>query len=84
MSDHYYCDFILNGRVSVNVVAETDRVLAFHHVFPMWDTHIVIIPKTHVRSLADVHDADLLAELHLVSGRPLSPENPGAKGELTV
>jgi histidine triad (HIT) family protein len=119
MSDDYYCDFILNGRVSVNVVAETERVLAFHHVFRTWDTHIVIIPKTHVRSLADVDDPGLLAELfevviriikeqgfdtsnykvitnggsyqsnqhlhiHLVSGRPLSPESPGSKGELAV
>jgi histidine triad (HIT) family protein len=119
MSDDYYCDFILNGRTPVNVVAETDRVLAFHHVFRTWDTHIVIIPKQHVRSLDGVDDPALLADLfevviriikeqkfdasnykvitnggsyqsnkhlhiHLVSGRPLSPEYPGAKGELAV
>jgi hypothetical protein len=75
---------LTDSQVSVNVLAETDRVLAFQHVFPTWDTHIVMIPKTHVRSLADVDDPDLLAELHLVSGRPLSPEYPGAKGELAV
>ena len=119
MSEDYYCDFVLNGKVPVQVVAETDRVLAFHHVFRTWDTHIVVIPKTHIRSLADVNDAALLAELfqvvigiirdqklsesnykvitnggsyqsnqhlhiHIVSGKPLSPEYPAAKGELAV
>jgi histidine triad (HIT) family protein len=119
MSEDYYCDFILNGKVPVQVVAETDRVLAFHHVFRTWDTHIVVIPKTHIRSLADVDDAALLAELfqvvigiirelklpqsnykvitnggsyqsnqhlhiHIVSGKPLEPEYPAARGEMAV
>ena len=51
MSDDYYCDFILNGRVPVEVVAETDNVLAFHHVFKTWEIHIVLIPKKHIRNL---------------------------------
>lgn len=119
MSEDYYCDSVLSGRVQVERVAETDNVLAFHHVFRTWDTHIVIIPKTHVRSLAEVDDPALLAELfevviriinerhlsasnykvitnggsyqsnqhlhvHLVSGKPLDPDNPHAKGELAV
>ncbi len=54
MSEDYYCDFVLHGKVPVHVVAETDQVLAFHHVFRTWDTHIVVIPKTHIRSLAEI------------------------------
>lgn len=46
MSDDYYCDSILSGRVPVQVVAETENVLAFHHVFPSWETHIVVIPRS--------------------------------------
>ena len=119
MSEDYYCDFILNGKVTVDVVAETDRVLAFRHVFRTWEVHIVVIPKEHVRSLADVTDRDLLAELfqvvievirtqrftdsnykvitnggsfqsnqhlhvHIVSGKPLNPNQEAAKGELAV
>ena len=119
MSDDYYCDSILSGRVPVKVVAETANVLAFHHVFQSWETHIVIIPKKHVRNLVDVDDPGLFAELfqvvvriikdqgfsdsnykvitnggsyqsnqhlhvHLVSGKPLNPENPAQKGELAV
>ena len=66
MKSDFYCDSVLSGRVPVSVVAETDRVLAFHHVFRTWDTHIVVIPKQHVGSLAEVEDPGLLAELFQV------------------
>jgi histidine triad (HIT) family protein len=64
--DDFYCDQILSGRVPVQVVAETETVLAFHHVFRSWDTHIVVIPKRHVGSLSDVEDPHLLSELFRV------------------
>src|SRR4029453_12696352 len=63
MSDDYYCDFILNGKVQVQVVAETENVLAFHHVFRSWDTHIVIIPKKHVLSFVEIQDPGLFSEI---------------------
>jgi histidine triad (HIT) family protein len=119
MGDDYYCESVLSGNVPVQVVAETDNVLAFHHVFQTWEIHIVVFPKKHVRSLVDVEDPELLAEMfqtvvhiikaqrfdqsnykvitkggsyqsnqhlhiHLVSGKPLNPESPAAKGELAV
>lgn len=35
----------------VNIVKETDRVIAFHHTKPTWDVHIVVTPKKHISSL---------------------------------
>lgn len=62
--DDIYCDEILSGRLSVKKVAETERVLAFHHSRPFWPTHIVVIPKSHVSSLiGDDVTHDLLGEL---------------------
>jgi histidine triad (HIT) family protein len=119
MSDDFYCNSVLNGRVPVQVVAETKNVLAFHHTFKTWETHIVIIPKKHIRSLVEVEDPGLFSEMfqvvvdiikehhfnesnykvitnggtyqgnqhlhiHLVSGKPINPENPAQKGELAV
>lgn len=63
MSPDFYCEQVLSGKTPVDVVLETDRVLAFHHTRPAWDMHIVIIPKDHVRVLTDVRDSTLLAEL---------------------
>ncbi|MEO7572832.1 MAG: HIT domain-containing protein [Acidimicrobiales bacterium] len=54
MTDDFYCDEVLNGRTVVEVVAETDAVLAFHHSRPFWPVHIVVIPKVHVPSLTDL------------------------------
>ena len=49
-----YCDWILSGKLPVEVVAETDEVLAFHHSRPFWPVHLVVIPKAHTPSLVDL------------------------------
>jgi histidine triad (HIT) family protein len=65
MSDDFYCDEVLSGNTSVNIVYETDTVLAFHHTRPFWPEHIVVIPKRHISSLLTLEEADapLLLEL---------------------
>lgn len=56
----FYCDQVLSGLTSVERIIETDQVLAFHHTQPYWSVHIVIIPKQHIASLADLTPNDLL------------------------
>ncbi len=63
--DDFYCDEVLNGCTLVNVVVETQHVLAFHHTHPYWSTHIVVIPNQHVRSLLKVEEP-LLMELMVI------------------
>ena len=62
MSDDFYCDEVLSGNTSVEKVYETENVLAYHHTRPFWETHIVVIPNTHVSSLLSVEN-ELLIEL---------------------
>ena len=66
MSQDFYCDAVLSGRVPVRVVAETTAVLAFEHTRPTWQTHIVVIPKQHICQLIEVQDTSLFAELFQV------------------
>lgn len=40
-----------------DILRETDRVIAFRDLNPKAPTHILIIPKEHIDSLADVEDA---------------------------
>lgn len=54
MSDDFYCDEAISGRTEVDVVLETDDVLAFHHTRPFWPVHVVVVPKRHVPSLTDL------------------------------
>lgn len=71
MSEDFYCDEVLNGHTPVEVVEETDTVLAYHHTRPFWPVHIVVIPKQHVPSLVDLGEGDetLLHELLVVVRR---------------
>ena len=65
MTDDFYCDEVLSGKTEVNVVRETDNVLAYHHTRPFWPAHIVVIPKRHISSLLTLEQSDnaLLLEL---------------------
>ena len=54
MSSDFYCDEALSGRTPVEVVMETEDVLAFHHTRPYYPVHIVVVPKAHVPSLTDL------------------------------
>ena len=48
----FYCDKIISKKVEVDIVFETEKVLAFHHTNPYFMVHIVIIPKIHIDSLS--------------------------------
>ncbi len=62
-TNDFYCDQVLSGKTAVKKVLETANVLAYHHTRPYWETHIVVIPKTHIGSLLTIDDDGLLTEL---------------------
>ncbi|WP_430509875.1 HIT domain-containing protein [Gottfriedia solisilvae] len=65
MGIDFYCEEVLSGKTKVNIVHETERVLAYHHTKPFYPIHIVVIPKKHISSLLtiEVEDQDLLLEM---------------------
>ena len=63
----FYCDFVLNSKVLVRKVRETERVLAFYHTQPSWAIHIVIIPKQHIPKLIELVDFSLIREIFEVA-----------------
>lgn len=58
MSQDFYCDEVLNDRIPVKKVIETQNVLAFHHTNPFYPVHIMVVPKKHIVSLVDLKDQD--------------------------
>lgn len=54
----FYCDVALPHPDRLEVVFDDERVLAFHHTRPFWETHIVVVPKRHIASLTSVDEAD--------------------------
>ena len=68
MSDYIgndiYCDLIIPKRIDINIVKETDNVLAYYHTRPHWPTHIVIVPKHHIDSFLTLDlQSDIAHEL---------------------
>lgn len=59
MADCLFCK-IAGGEVPAKIVAQDQRFVAFRDVNPQAPTHILVIPRTHVASLNDVGDGDLL------------------------
>jgi len=67
MTEDFYCDEVLSGKTAVNIVRETDNVLAYHHTRPYWPKHIVVIPKKHISSLLTLEKSDDPLLLELIS-----------------
>lgn len=64
VSNCLFCS-IVEGAIPGDVVLETDDVVAFRDISPQAPTHVLVIPKRHVASLADTSavDSGLLGSL---------------------
>lgn len=60
---------IASGEIPANVVLETPHVLAFRDINPQAPTHILIIPREHVPSVAEMSEgqAQLMGRLFLAA-----------------
>jgi histidine triad (HIT) family protein len=56
-ADCLFCR-IVKGEIPARVVADDDLVLAFHDIAPRSPTHVLVIPKVHIGSAADLTEAD--------------------------
>lgn len=62
--DCIFCQ-IAAGNIPANMVHQDEHVLAFHDLDPQAPVHVLVIPKRHVVSLAEMgpQDFDLLPHL---------------------
>lgn len=83
-SDCLFCK-ILAGTIPSNKAYEDERVYAFFDIHPGAPTHILIVPKQHVRDLAaaGAEHESLLGYMQLVAAR-LAREQKLERGYRTV
>lgn len=64
MDDCIFCK-IINGKIPSNKVYEDDDVLAFKDINPQMPVHIIVIPKKHIKSIADltIEDETLIGKI---------------------
>jgi histidine triad (HIT) family protein len=76
---------IIAGEIPSKKVFEDDLTYAFRDINPQAPTHILIVPRKHIASLAEAEaaDRDLIGHLHLVATRIAGSEGL-SKGYRTV
>ena len=64
MSDCLFCK-IIAGEIPSNKVFEDDQCLAFYDIDPQAPTHFLVIPKTHISSVAEVNEDNAAIVAHI-------------------
>ena len=59
MNDCIFCK-ILNNEIPSDRVYEDEHVLAFRDIAPQTPVHIIVIPKEHIVSVADLNSENSL------------------------
>lgn len=80
MDNCIFCK-IVRGEIPAKKAYEDELVFAFHDISPQRPTHILVIPKKHITSLAQVsaEDEPVLGRMLAVSQK-LALENGSADG----
>ncbi len=81
MSDCLFCA-IAGGDIPATIVHQDDDVVAFRDINPQAPTHILVIPREHIRSAAEVTPAQdpLWAKLLHVTQQLASSEGIETSG----
>lgn len=62
--DCLFCK-IINGEIPSNKVYEDGQVFAFRDIEPQAPTHILIIPKQHIKSAAEIDESNSAVVAHI-------------------
>ena len=70
MNDCIFCR-IVEGEETADFVYQDEEIVAFKDIYPRAPVHILIIPRRHIPSAADLTDEDapLMGHLLLVANR---------------
>jgi histidine triad (HIT) family protein len=70
MNDCLFCR-IIAGEIPCKKVYEDEHTFAFDDINPQAPTHVLVIPKKHVRGLKEgsLEDAELIGRCHLTAAQ---------------
>ena len=64
MSDCIFCK-IVAGEIPSKKAYEDERVVAFFDISPQAKTHILVIPKEHIASVAEIDESNSAVVAHI-------------------
>lgn len=70
MPDCLFCNMI-SGKTPSRKVYEDEQVFVIEDLRPQAPTHVLVLPKKHIRGLkeAQAEDAEIIGRLHLVAAQ---------------
>ena len=68
MTDCLFCR-IVRGEIPSRRVFEDDATYAFEDIAPKAPTHVLVVPKTHVDSIAAASDEAMVGRMFLAAAR---------------
>jgi histidine triad (HIT) family protein len=80
-ADCLFCR-IVRGEIPATVVDEDERAVAFRDVNPKAPTHVLVVPREHIASAADLatEHAELLAAMFAAANRVAASEGVADRG----
>ena len=74
MKDCLFCR-IVAGEIPAKKVYEDEHTFAFEDINPQAPTHVLVVPKKHIRGLkeASAEDADIIGRCHLAAANAGAP-----------
>jgi histidine triad (HIT) family protein len=83
MSDCLFCK-IIAGEIPSTKVYEDDSVLAFRDIAPQAPTHILVIPKAHIASVAELTEENAAVVAHIFTVIAQIAKQEGLEGGYRV
>jgi histidine triad (HIT) family protein len=82
-NDCLFCR-IIRMEIPATLVFEDEHCVAFRDINPQAPVHVVIIPREHVSSLNEAHDAAMIGRLSLAAARIAREQGIAESGYRTV
>lgn len=81
MNDCIFCK-IINKEIPSDIVYEDEEILAFRDIHPVTPVHILVIPKKHISSLAELEKEDeaVIGKIYTVINKIAKEEGIFEKG----
>ena len=83
MENCLFCK-IVAGDIPSTKVYEDEQVLAFRDIAPMAPTHILVIPKAHIGSVAEINAENAQLVAHIFTVIPQIAQAEGLTGGYRV
>ncbi len=81
MEDCIFCK-IIRKEIPSEIVYEDDEIMAFKDIHPAAPIHILVIPKKHIQSLAQLEEKDelLIGKIYTVINKVAEAQGVKEKG----